>query len=62
MRAELVIESGEPPVGTVCVRGGPAVGFTGWLELLAVLSALGTCAGAASGESDGDQPTERQWT
>lgn len=61
MRAELVIEPGEPPVGTVCVAGGPSVGFTGWLELMAVLSALGTGGNDARVDGNGDV-TERQWT
>jgi hypothetical protein len=48
MQIQLVIEPGEPPLGTVCACEGTAMPFTGWLELLGLLSAL--LAGPAHAE------------
>ncbi len=50
MRIELLIEPGDPPLGTICAPGEAPVAFAGWLDLLGILSAL---AGAAP-VMDGD--------
>jgi hypothetical protein len=40
MQIQLVIDPGEPPLGTIRVPGEASVHFTGWLELLGLLSGL----------------------
>ena len=36
---ELVVDPGEPPCGTLAVRGRAPTAFAGWVELMAAITA-----------------------